>query len=119
MKNENYTGKSLYRNTKDMWEGNSCCRLGTHGQRFKGFGFIELNDGSFFKNLQIVFEEKNLPNFKEIAKLSVGSAIIAHGELVETPGAKQPFELKATKIEIEGASTPDYPLQRRGTLLST
>jgi len=60
-----------------------------------------------------VFEEKNLPNFKEIAKLSVGSAIIAHGELVETPGAKQPFELKATKIEIEGASTPDYPLQKK------
>lgn len=60
-----------------------------------------------------MFEEKNLPNFKEIAKLSVGSAIIAHGELVETPGAKQPFELKATKIEIEGASTPDYPLQKK------
>lgn len=78
----------------------------------KSFGFIELNDGSFFKNLQVVFEE-GLDNFKEIAKLSVGSAISAEGLLVESPGAKQPFELKAEKIEIEGLSTPDYPLQKK------
>lgn len=106
--------KSLYRNTKD-YVGKEIVVAGwvRTVRDSKAFGFIELNDGSFFKNLQIVFEEKNLPNFKEIAKLSVGSAIIAHGELVETPGAKQPFELKATKIEIEGASTPDYPLQKK------
>jgi len=79
----------------------------------KVFGFIELNDGSFFKNLQIVFEEQNIDNFKEVVKLPVGSAIIAYGKLVETPGAKQPFELKASKIEIEGLSTTEYPLQKK------
>lgn len=84
--------KSLYRNTKD-YVGKEIVVAGwvRTVRDSKAFGFIELNDGSFFKNLQIVFEEKNLPNFKEIAKLSVGSAIIAHGELVETPGAKQPL----------------------------
>jgi len=79
----------------------------------KTFGFIEINDGSFFKNLQIVFEEQNISNFKEISKTPVGSAIIVQGTLIETPNAKQPFELKASKIEIEGKSTPDYPLQKK------
>lgn len=78
----------------------------------KTFGFIELNDGTFFKSLQIVFEE-HLENFKEIAKLGVGSAIIVTGELVLTPNQKQPFELKATKIEVEGESPSDYPLQKK------
>ena len=78
----------------------------------KTFGFIELNDGSFFKNLQIVFED-NLPNFAEIAKLSLGASITATGLLVPTPQAKQPFELKATNITVEGNSTPDYPLQKK------
>ncbi|OPZ74263.1 MAG: Asparagine--tRNA ligase [Firmicutes bacterium ADurb.Bin456] len=78
----------------------------------KTFGFIELNDGTFFSSLQIVFEE-NLENFFEVAKLITGSAIIAAGELVESPGAKQPFELKADRIKIEGLSTPDYPLQKK------
>lgn len=79
----------------------------------KTFGFIEMNDGSFFKNLQIVFEEGTIENFKDVAKLTVGSSIIAEGMLVETPNAKQPFELKATLIDIEGMSTPDYPLQKK------
>lgn len=79
----------------------------------KTFGFIEINDGSFFKTLQVVFEEQNVDNFKEVAKLPVGSSIIVHGQLVETPNAKQPFEVKATKVEIEGLSTPDYPLQKK------
>ncbi len=78
----------------------------------KTFGFIELNDGSFFKNLQIVFED-NLPNFAEIAKLSLGASITATGTLVPTPDAKQPFELKAAGINVEGNSTPDYPLQKK------
>ena len=78
----------------------------------KNFGFIELNDGSFFKNLQVVFEE-GLENFNDIAKLSVGSAISVEGLLVESPGAKQPFELKAERIVIEGLSTADYPLQKK------
>lgn len=74
------------------------------------FGFIELNDGSFFKALQIVFDD-SLDNFATVAKLSVGSAIIVEGELVESPGAKQPFEIKAKKVVIEGKADPDYPLQ--------
>jgi asparaginyl-tRNA synthetase len=79
----------------------------------KAFGFIEINDGSFFNNLQVVFEEEKLLNFKEISKLNVGSAITIEGELVETPEAKQPFELKASNIVIEGTSLPEYPLQKK------
>ncbi|NLN40575.1 MAG: asparagine--tRNA ligase [Clostridiales bacterium] len=78
----------------------------------KRFGFIELNDGSFFKNIQIVYED-NLDNFKEISKFNVGSAIRVEGQLVLTPEAKQPFEVKATKVVLEGGSTPDYPLQKK------
>lgn len=79
----------------------------------KTFGFIELNDGSFFKNLQVVFEEDKLANFKDVTKLTVGSSIEVEGDVVETPGAKQPFEIKATKIEIEGLAPLDYPLQKK------
>lgn len=78
----------------------------------KTFGFIELNDGTFFSNLQVVYDEK-LTNFQEISKLITGSAINVAGELVESPGAKQPFELKAERIEVEGLSAPDYPLQKK------
>lgn len=79
----------------------------------KAFGFIELNDGSFFKALQIVFEEENLENFRDIAKLGVGTAILVEGVLVETPNAKQPFEIKASGIQVEGYSPSDYPLQKK------
>lgn len=79
----------------------------------KSFGFIELNDGSFIKNIQVVFEESVLPNFKEISRIQVGSSITVDGELTETPGAKQPFEIKAKNIEVNGDSTPDYPLQKK------
>ena len=78
----------------------------------KSFGFIELNDGSFFKNIQVVFEDK-LDNFKEIARLAVGSSVVVEGDMIETPSAKQPFEIKATRVEIEGHSTPEYPLQKK------
>lgn len=79
----------------------------------KTFGFIELNDGSFFKNVQVVFEEGKLANFKEIAKLGPGSSIRVTGELVETPNAKQPFEIKASRIDVEGNCIPEYPLQKK------
>jgi len=78
----------------------------------KTFGFIELNDGTFFKTLQIIFED-SLPNFKQIAKLGVGAAIIVTGQLVITPNQKQPFELKASDIAIEGECPPEYPLQKK------
>lgn len=79
----------------------------------KAFGFAVINDGTFFKTLQVVFEADQLDNYAELSKLPVGSAIIATGTLVLTPGAKQPFELKATSIEVEGLSTSDYPLQKK------
>lgn len=78
----------------------------------KTFGFIELNDGSYFKNLQIVFDE-GLENFKDVAKLTISSAIIVEGLLVETPGMKQPFELKAQSVEVEGYCDAEYPLQKK------
>lgn len=79
----------------------------------KNFGFIELNDGSSFKNLQIVIEEDKLCNYSEVSKLSVGSSVSVKGKLEFTPEAKQPFELKASKVEIQGVSAPDYPLQKK------
>ena len=79
----------------------------------KVFGFIELNDGSCFKSLQIVFEQGQIDNFDEIAKLNVGSALIVKGKVVLTPQNKQPLEIKATEIVVEGKSTPDYPLQKK------
>lgn len=79
----------------------------------KVFGFIELNDGSCFKNLQIVFEQGQISNFDEIARLNVGSALVVTGKIVLTPQNKQPLELKASEIAVEGRSTPDYPLQKK------
>ena len=79
----------------------------------KNFGFVELNDGSCHKSLQVVLERAALENYDEIARQNVGAALIVRGELVLTPEAKQPFELKAHAVEVEGASTPDYPLQKK------
>ena len=78
----------------------------------KTFGFIELNDGSFFKNIQIVFDN-TLDNFDDICKLPLSSSIKVTGTFVKTEGAKQPFEIKANKIELEFASNLDYPLQKK------
>ena len=77
----------------------------------KAFGFIDLNDGSCFASIQVVFEREKIANYDEIASMNVGAALVVTGELLLTPGAKQPFELKATCIAVEGTSTPDYPLQ--------
>lgn len=79
----------------------------------KALGFIDLNDGSCFKGLQIVFEADKVENFAEVAKYNVGAAICVKGELLLTPQAKQPFEMHADVISLEGASTPDYPLQKK------
>lgn len=108
------TVKSIYRSTADY--ANKEVTLGGWIRTMrvsKNFGFIELNDGSFFKNIQIVFEADNLSNYAEITKLGVGAAIIVKGLLAETPEAKRPFEVKAQEIAIEGTSTPDYPLQKK------
>ena len=79
----------------------------------KTFGFIELNDGSCFKNLQIVFADGEVENFKEIARQNVGASFVVEGEVVLTPDAKQPLEVKARSIAVEGASSPEYPLQKK------
>ncbi|MBO5489073.1 MAG: asparagine--tRNA ligase [Eubacterium sp.] len=78
----------------------------------KTFGFLVINDGTFFEPLQVVYSDQ-LDNFAEISKLNVGAAVIASGTLVETPNAKQPFEIQADEIHIEGASSPEYPLQKK------
>ncbi len=78
----------------------------------KTFGFVVLNDGTYFEPLQVVYHDK-MENFAEVSKLNVGSAIIVRGELVATPQAKQPFEIQAEEVLVEGASTADYPLQKK------
>lgn len=75
------------------------------------FGFIELNDGTYFKSVQVVFEEQNLDNYKDISKQNTGASLIVKGIFKLTPDAKQPFEIKANEIIVCGTSTPDYPLQ--------
>jgi len=78
----------------------------------KSFGFIVVSDGTCFQTLQIVYHD-NLDNFTEVSRLNVGTAIIAKGTLIATPEAKQPFEIQALSITVEGASAPDYPLQKK------
>lgn len=78
----------------------------------KTFGFLVLHDGTFFETLQIVYSDK-LENFSEISKLNVGAAVIVKGILVATPQAKQPFEIQAEEVTVEGMSTPDYPMQKK------
>ena len=78
----------------------------------KTFGFLVVNDGTFFEPLQVVYSD-GLANFADITKLNVGAALIVKGTLVPTPQAKQPFEIQAAEVQIEGASAPDYPLQKK------
>lgn len=107
------TIKSLYRDT-EQYIGKKITIGGwvRSIRDSKAFGFIVLNDGTFFENLQVVYND-NMENFSEISSLNVGAALVVRGELIETPNAKQPFEVQAEKIEIEGSSTPDYPLQKK------
>jgi len=79
----------------------------------KTFGFVELNDGSCFKNLQVVLDANVLADYKEIAGQNVGAALIVTGQVVLTPEAKQPLEVKAASVQVEGASAPEYPLQKK------
>lgn len=106
--------KELFKN-KDEYAGKQIrvCGWIRTLRNSKSVSFIELNDGSGFKNLQVVFSEESLSNYAEIAALNVGSAVCVDGTLTETPEMKQPFELQASSIAIEGASTPDYPLQKK------
>ncbi|CAG9611481.1 Asparagine--tRNA ligase [Bacillus rhizoplanae] len=110
---ENTLVKSLYRETDKYVDQKIQVSGWIRNLRdSKVFGFIELNDGSFFKSVQIVFDTE-LDNFNEIAKLPLSSSIKVEGTLIATPTAKQPFEIKADKIEVEGLSDSDYPLQKK------
>ena len=105
--------KNLYRNIND-YNGKEVQISGwvKTVRDSKTFGFIELNDGSFFKNVQIVFTDK-LSNFNELVKLTISSAIKVTGTLVVTENAKQPFEIQADEVIIESLSPADYPLQKK------
>ena len=105
--------KDLYRNTEQYINKEITLEGWVRTVRdSKNFGFIEINDGSFFKNVQIVFSNE-LANFNEICKLTISSSIKVTGTLVKTENAKQPFEIQATKIEIESLSDSTYPLQKK------
>jgi len=105
--------KELYKHAKD-YEGQSVTLHGwiRTSRVSKAFGFIELNDGGFFKNAQIVFDE-TLENFVEVSKYHIATALKVTGKVVYTPDAKQPFEIKAEEILLEGASSADFPLQKK------
>ena len=106
--------KSIYLSASDFADKQiTVCGWARSIRASNAFGFIELNDGSAFGNLQVVFEADKIDNYNEIAKQNIGAAFVVTGTLVLTPEAKQPFELKAETIEVEGTSTPDYPLQKK------
>lgn len=113
MDTNNILVKDLYRNM-NSYEGKTIQVSGWVKtiRDSKNFGFIELNDGTFFKNVQIVFDQE-LENFEEVKKLSISSSIQVMGEVVKTENAKQPFEIKAQKVEIINQASLDYPLQKK------
>ena len=105
--------KDLYRNYKDYVDKEVTIGGWLRSKRdSKTFGFLVINDGTFFEPLQVVYSDA-LANFADISKLNVGAAVIATGVVTLTPDAKQPFEIQATAVEVEGDSTPDYPLQKK------
>ena len=105
--------REIFRHTA-QYENKEVCIGGwvRSNRSSKSFGFIVVNDGTFLNPVQVVYAD-GLPNYAEISKINVGAAIIVKGTLVPTPEAKQPFEIQASDIAIEGASTPDYPLQKK------
>ena len=108
--------KKLYDNAEAFTDGEITVAGWIRSNRdSKALGFIELNDGSCFKGVQVVFEREKLGDekYQDAAKLNTGAAIIVKGSLILTPQAKQPFEINASEITVEGASTPDYPLQKK------
>ena len=110
---QNILVKDLYRNTENFVGKQVSVSGWVRTIRdSKNFGFIELNDGSFFKNVQVVFDSE-LSNFEDVRKLSLSSSILVTGELVKTENAKQPFEIKANEIEIINQADLDYPLQKK------
>ena len=111
MRNDFVDVRTLYKNQESYANKNVTVGGWVRNNRdSKNFGFIVLNDGTYFTPLQVVYND-NLSNFNDIAKLNVGAAVIVKGDVVLTPDAKQPFEIQATEVIVEGESTPDYPIQ--------
>ena len=107
------TVRDLYKKTKDFENKDITIEGWVKGLRdSKTFGFIELNDGTFFKNVQVVFND-SISNFEEIKKLTLSSSIKVLGKFILTENAKQPFEIQATNIEVESLSDNTYPLQKK------
>ena len=105
--------KELYRNYKDYADKEVTIGGWLRSKRdSKTFGFLVINDGTFFEPLQVVYSDA-LDNFAAISKMNVGAAVIVTGVVSLTPDAKQPFEIQANEVVIEGDSTPDYPLQKK------
>ena len=110
---ENITIKELYRNSENYYSKEVQVSGWIRTVRdSKTFGFIEINDGSFFKNLQIVFDD-SLENFEEICKLTISTSITVIGDVVKTENAKQPFEIRAKEVKVIAISAPEYPLQKK------
>ncbi|MDE6128794.1 MAG: asparagine--tRNA ligase, partial [Lachnospiraceae bacterium] len=105
--------KDLYRN-REAYFGKEVTVGGwvRSNRDSKTFGFIVINDGTYFETLQVVYSDK-LANFEELSKLNVGSAVVVKGVIVATPQAKQPFEMQAAEAFVEGVSGADYPLQKK------
>ncbi len=107
------TIKELYKKREDYFDKEITIGGWVRNNRdSKAFGFLIVSDGTFFDPIQIVYHD-TMENFAEIAKLGVGSAVIVKGILTATPQAKQPFEIQAAEVTVEGASAPDYPLQKK------
>ena len=105
--------RDLYRNREEYFDREITVGGWVRNNRdSKNFGFLVINDGTFFEPLQVVYGD-GLDNFEELCKMNVGTAVIVRGTVVATPEAKQPFELQAAEVLVEGPSTADYPLQKK------
>ena len=106
--------REIFKNDKEFGEKTiTVCGWSKTIRDSKSFGFIELNDGSYFKNCQIVFDREKVKNYDEIAKQNVGACLMVKGKVILTPENKQPFEINADEVVVLGASSPEYPLQKK------
>ena len=106
--------RELFRNTEEYADKEVVIRGWIRGNRSSNqFGFLSVNDGSFFTPVQVVYESEKLANYSEVSKYRLSAGVMVRGLLVLTPDAKQPFEIKADEIVLEADSDPDYPLQKK------
>ena len=110
---EMMTGRTLFRNYKEYDQKEvEICGWVKSNRGSKKFGFLVINDGTFFEPIQVVYDQE-MDNFDTVSKLNVGTAVIVNGTVIVTPDAKQPFEIHAKSVEVEGECPSDYPLQKK------